>query len=57
MALITAKGRIGRIRDRTQAFNPLTKLWVESNTQTGKFINVKADGKPFKAVRRFKAKK
>ena len=47
-------GRVGRIKQRIQSLNPRTKQFVESNTRTAKFINVKADGKPFKGVRKHK---
>lgn len=47
-------GRIGRIKTRTQVHNPHNDRWVERNTKTGQFINVKADKKPFKDVRREK---
>jgi len=53
---ISGHGRVGRIKSRVQSFNPLTRQYVESNTLTGKFLNVKSDGKPFKGVRRHKTK-
>ncbi len=44
-------GRIGRIKHRSQTFNPKTKRYVERDTTTGRFINVKSDRAPFKDVR------
>jgi len=49
-------GRVGRITNREQVFNPQNQKWVEINTQTKKFTNVKSDGKPFKDVRHYKPK-
>lgn len=44
-------GRIGRIKQRSQVLNTKTKRYVERDTKTGRFINVKADRAPFKDVR------
>lgn len=44
-------GRVGRIRGRSQTFNPKTKRYVERDTKTGRFINVKSNRAPFKDVR------
>ena len=46
--------RQGAIRKRSQTFNPKTKQWVKRNTNTGKFMDVKQDGTPFKGVRKEK---
>ena len=43
-------GRIGAVRDRTQTFNPLIDKWVKRDSDTGKFMDVKQDGTPFKGV-------
>ncbi len=48
------KRRIGAVKDRSQTHNPVTDQWVKRNTTTGKFMDVKADGKPFKGVRKEK---
>ncbi len=56
MAIVTPTGRIGRIKQRVQALNPRTKHWVLSSTRTGRFLNVKADTNPFRAVRHSKPK-
>lgn len=44
--------RIGAVKDRVQAFNPVTKQYVKINTETGRFMDVKQDGTPFKGVRK-----
>ncbi len=44
--------RKGAVKDRTQVFNPSTGNYVKRDTTTGKFIEVKSDGKPFKGVRK-----
>jgi hypothetical protein len=44
-------GRIGRIKQRSQVLNPKTKRYVERDTKTGRFMNVKSDHAPFKDVR------
>jgi len=46
--------RVGQVRRRSQAFNPVTKRWTKRDTKTGKFIDQKADEKPFKGVRKEK---
>lgn len=56
MAKQTPHGRVGRIKARLQALNPYNQRWVELNTKTGRFLNVKSDKKPFKAVRHLKSK-
>ncbi|HTN45191.1 MAG TPA: hypothetical protein VL098_02505 [Flavipsychrobacter sp.] len=42
--------RIGAVKDRTQTFNPTTKVWTKRDSNTGQFMDGKADGKPFKGV-------
>lgn len=42
--------RNGAVRQRSQTFNPKTKQYVKRDTETGLFIDVKQDGKPFKGV-------
>lgn len=46
--------RNGAVRGRTQVFNPKTGLWVKSNSETGRFMADKSDGKPFKGIRKEK---
>lgn len=43
--------RIGAVKGRSQVQNPVTKQYVERDTTTGKFTNVKQDGTKFKGVR------
>lgn len=42
--------RNGAVKERTQTFNPKTETWVKRDTNTGKFLDGKADGTPFKGV-------
>ncbi len=46
--------RHGAVRDRSQVRNPKTDLYVKRDADTGRFMDVKVDGKPFKGVRREK---
>lgn len=55
MAGNTGKGfRRGAVRDRSQALNPKTNSYVKRDSGTGRFLDGKADGKPFKGVRKEK---
>lgn len=47
-------GRHGAVRERSQTHNPQTDQWVKRDTETGKFMDVKQDGTPFKGVRKEK---
>ncbi|MCF8465717.1 MAG: hypothetical protein K9G41_12795 [Flavobacteriales bacterium] len=42
--------RNGAVRDRTQTYNPKTDQWVKRDSDTGRFMDVKQDGTPFKGV-------
>ena len=42
--------RNGAVRQRSQTYNPKTDHWVKRDTNTGRFIDQKADDKPFKGV-------
>ncbi len=42
--------RIGAVRERSQTFNPKTNQWVKRDAKTGRFMDVKKDGTPFKGV-------
>lgn len=42
--------RNGAVKERSQAYNPKTETWVKRDSNTGKFMDVKSDGKPFKGV-------
>jgi hypothetical protein len=44
--------RKGSVKNRTQVYNPSTGNYVKRDTQTGRFIDIKSDGKPFKGVRK-----
>jgi len=46
--------RQGAVRDRSQTYNPTTGHWTKRDTNTGRFIDQKADPKPFKGVRKEK---
>ena len=55
MATNTGKGfRRGAVKARSQTLNPKTKDYVARDTKSGRFTNVKSDGKPFKGVRKEK---
>jgi hypothetical protein len=42
--------RNGAVKERSQTFNPKTEHWVKRDAETGKFMDQKSDGKPFKGV-------
>ena len=42
--------RNGAVKDRSQTYNPKTEQWVKRNADTGRFMDVKQDGTPFKGV-------
>ncbi|SHL75730.1 hypothetical protein [Hymenobacter psychrotolerans] len=46
--------RKGAVRKRSQTFNPATKQFVKRDAKSGRFLDVKEDGKPFKGVRKEK---
>ena len=46
--------RIGAVKDRSQTYNPVTDKWIKRDTDTGRFMDVKQDGEPFKGVRKEK---
>lgn len=51
MAKNTGKGyRQGAVDKRSQTYNPKTDQYVKRDTDTGKFMDVKQDGTPFKGV-------
>lgn len=50
MAKNTGRGsRIGAVRGRSQTFNPSTATWTKRGPG-GRFMDQKADTKPFKGV-------
>lgn len=46
--------RNGAVKDRSQVFNPVNERWTKRDTNTGRFIDQKADKDPFKGVRKEK---
>jgi predicted acyltransferase (DUF342 family) len=42
--------RKGAVKGRSQVFNSATGNYVKRDTVTGRFIDVKSDGKPFKGI-------
>jgi len=44
--------RDGAVRKRSQVFNPVVEHWIKRDSETGKFMDGKADKKPFKGVRK-----
>jgi hypothetical protein len=47
--------RFGAVKRRSQIKNKLTGTWTKRDETSGKFMDVKADPKPFKGVRKPKA--
>jgi len=46
--------RKGMVKVRSQTRNTKTDQWVKRDANTGKFIDVKENGEPFKGVRKEK---
>jgi hypothetical protein len=46
--------RNGAVTGRSQVQNPLTGQWTKRDAETGKFMDGKKDGTPFKGVRKEK---
>ena len=46
--------RTGAVRDRSQVHNPKNDRCVKRDDDTGRFMDQKADTKPFKGVRKEK---
>ncbi len=46
--------RNGAVKQRSQTYNPKTETWIKRDTTTGRFIDGKKDGTPFKGVRKEK---
>jgi hypothetical protein len=44
------KHRNRAVRDRSQVYNPVTGNYVKRDASSGKFIDVKSDGKAFKGI-------
>jgi len=47
-------GRIGAVKGRSQIQNPLTGIFIKRDTATGRLMDGKKDGMPFKGVRKEK---
>jgi hypothetical protein len=47
-------GRQGAVKDRSQVYNPKIDRYVKRDDTTGRFMDVKADDKPFKGIRKEK---
>ena len=46
--------RNGAVRNRSQVFNPQNNRWTKRDSDTGRFMDQKADPKPFKGIRKEK---
>jgi len=46
--------RQGAVRNRSQVQNPVNGNWTKRDTDTGRFMDQKTTGGPFKGVRREK---
>lgn len=46
--------RNGAVRQRSQSRNPKNENWTKRDTNTGRFIDQKTTGGPFKGVRKEK---
>lgn len=46
--------RKGAVKGRSQVLNPKTGQWTKRKSETGKFMDGKKDGTPFKGVRKEK---
>jgi len=46
--------RQGAVRQRSQVYNPKNDRWIKRDSGTGRFMDQKSDGTPFKGVRREK---
>lgn len=50
-APIGDNARRGAVRDRSLVFNPLTQTWTKRDAGSGRFMDQKEEGEPFKGVR------
>lgn len=46
--------RNGAVKNRSQVHNPKTNIWTKRDADTGRFMDGKQDGIPFKGVRKEK---
>ena len=45
-----SNSRRGAVRGRTQSYNPRTERWTKRDSATGRFVDTKSGGEPFKGV-------
>lgn len=50
------KARVGAVKSRSQIQNPLTGNWTKRDTGSGRFMDQKQNGDPFKGVRKERSK-
>jgi hypothetical protein len=43
---------VGAVKARSWIKNPVTGTWTKRDNKTGKFMDVKADPKPFRGARK-----
>lgn len=46
--------RKGAVTGRSQILNPKTGIWTKRDFETGKFMDGKKDGEPYKGIRKEK---
>lgn len=46
--------RGGAVRQRSQTFNPKAERWIKRDSETGRFMDQKGNGDPFKGVKKEK---
>jgi hypothetical protein len=51
-APIGDNARRGAVRDRSQVYNPVTENWTKRDSGSGRFMDQRKDGEPFKGVRK-----
>jgi hypothetical protein len=44
--------RIGAVRKRSQVYNPKSHRWTKRDSDSGRFMDQKANPEPFKGVRK-----
>ncbi|HKB96755.1 MAG TPA: hypothetical protein VKB94_07875 [Rhizomicrobium sp.] len=44
--------RNGAVRDRSQVYNPQNERWTKRDSDSGRFMDQKADPDPFKGIRK-----
>lgn len=46
--------RNGQVTGRSQTYNPNIDRWIKRDTSTGRFMDQKVNGDPFKGIRKEK---